>query len=210
MPGRAFVGGSEVKVTGHHARGVLDDHQGRRDRVADTDGRVAPRHPVSVGREAHAERTVDLLGPQPCRGRVDLRLGRGHLGGVGLRADGRVDQCAHRICQRLVGGLQALHVGRTQALDMGVTRHLSTRTRSCGGVESAGHNCATNGTAATPATSSTKPQTRKRMGRKLFNLRVGHVDPNRLRLDGSKWPIRVPEGEGPRWRYCAELDSGCR
>jgi hypothetical protein len=100
VAGRTFIGRAEVEVGSDPAVGVLDHHKRRGDRIADADRRVAPRHPVTVGREAHTERTVDLFGLQ-ARGRVvDLGSYRGDLIGIHLRADRGIDERTHRVGQR--------------------------------------------------------------------------------------------------------------
>jgi hypothetical protein len=128
VTGWPLVGRRHDEVGEHTTRLVALDHQRRRDRVTDADDRVSPRHSVATGGVAHPERTVDLLGPQPCGRRVDLGLDRRHLVGVDLGPDRRVHQIANRIGERLVHGAHPVDLLRGEVPDMGELQHHRTRT----------------------------------------------------------------------------------
>jgi hypothetical protein len=86
-----------MEVGVHPTLRVLLDHQGRSRRVAHADDGVAPRHLIPFRAEPDTEGSVALAGAQPCRRRLDGRLGLGDGLGVDLGADGGVDQFADRL-----------------------------------------------------------------------------------------------------------------
>jgi hypothetical protein len=102
VPGRTFVGRTQVELGPHGAGLVAVGHHRRGHRVADTDHRVAPTEALALGRHPHAESAVDLTLTQPGDRGVDVPLHLSDGVGVGLGANGRVHQGAHRLRQRLV------------------------------------------------------------------------------------------------------------
>jgi hypothetical protein len=123
VAGRALVGGTQMKVGERRPRLVALDHERRGDRVPDSDDRVSPRHPIPAGCVLHPECAVDLLCPQPCGRRVDPGLDRGHLVGVDLRPDRRVDQRADRLGERLIDGARPFDFFGCDVPDVGELQH---------------------------------------------------------------------------------------
>jgi hypothetical protein len=95
------LGGTQMKVGERRPRLVALDHERRGDRVP-TPMTGFPHAIVVVYCTPNAPSI--LLCPQPCGRRVDPGLDRGHLVGVDLRPDRRVDQRADRLGERLIYG----------------------------------------------------------------------------------------------------------
>lgn len=107
---RTFVGGAESEVGAHRSVGSARERQGWRHGIAHPDHDVAPGHLVAIAAEAHAEGPLELFAAESGGGRVDLGLRRRHGIGVHLGPNGRVDQVADRLRQRLVDATQPFDV----------------------------------------------------------------------------------------------------
>jgi hypothetical protein len=123
VPGRPFVGGSEVGVEASLGRAVVLDVQRGSERVAWSNGDIPPRDGFAVRRDADAERARALVAAQLGGGGVDLGLGRREDVVADLGPEGGVDELAHRIGECLVGpsqqgnvlvrDLREVHMGRS-------------------------------------------------------------------------------------------------